>query len=130
MEVAGSPNTMTSSVGRQENGSFLRPALTAKTLPTGKNNIVPGRTSGSGSVFGGGRRPWWNLCFVHGDQTKYYRQLYGKRRVIRTLAENSCQCSQDGQSTLQRKQQVCKNCKCPKEDHNTSFNGLTGSDPL
>ena len=26
--------------------------------------------------------------------------------------------------------QVCKNCKCPKEDHNTSFNGLTGSDPL
>lgn len=26
--------------------------------------------------------------------------------------------------------QVCKNCKCPKEDHNSSFNGLTGSDPL
>ena len=27
--------------------------------------------------------------------------------------------------------QVCKNCKCPKEDHNVSFhNGLTGSDPL
>ena len=25
---------------------------------------------------------------------------------------------------------MCKNCKCPKEDHNTSFNGLTGSDPL
>ena len=85
MEVAGSPNTMASSVGRQENGSFLRPALTAKTLQTGKNNIVPGRTSGSGSVFGGGRRPWWNLCFVHGDQTKYYRQLYGKRTQIRRL---------------------------------------------
>lgn len=26
--------------------------------------------------------------------------------------------------------QVCKSCKCPKEDHNNSFNGLTGSDPL
>ena len=25
---------------------------------------------------------------------------------------------------------MCKNCKCPKEDHNSSFNGLTGSDPL
>ena len=26
---------------------------------------------------------------------------------------------------------MCKNCKCPKEDHNVSFhNGLTGSDPL
>ena len=33
-------------------------------------------------------RPWWNLCFVHGDQTKYYRQLYGKRRPIRTLVQN------------------------------------------
>ena len=30
-------------------------------------------------------RPWWNLCFVHGDQTKYYRQLYGKRTQIRRL---------------------------------------------
>ena len=34
-------------------------------------------------------RPWWNLCFVHGDQTKYYRQLYGKRRPIRTLMQHS-----------------------------------------
>ena len=63
-------------------------------------------------------RPWWNLCFVHGDQTKYYRQLYGKRRPIRTLQQTStdssaltqephngfCQCELDGNSTLQRKQ--------------------------
>ena len=57
-------------------------------------------------------RPWWNLCFVHGDQTKYYRQLYGKRRPIRTLQQTSdnpatsgfCQCEPDGNSTLQRKQ--------------------------
>ena len=62
-------------------------------------------------------RPWWNLCFVHGDQTKYYRQLYGKRRPIRTLQQSSaessnlsaqqsgfCQCEPDGNSTLQRKQ--------------------------
>ena len=61
-------------------------------------------------------RPWWNLCFVHGDQTKYYRQLYGKRRPIRTLQQTStenpssnqqsafCQCESDGNSTLQRKQ--------------------------
>lgn len=27
--------------------------------------------------------------------------------------------------------QVCKNCKCPKEDHSVAFhNGLAGSDPL
>jgi hypothetical protein len=30
-------------------------------------------------------RQWWRVCFVHGDQTKYYRQLYGhKRAAIRT----------------------------------------------
>lgn len=29
-------------------------------------------------------RQWWKVCFVHGDQTKYYRQLYGKRAAIRT----------------------------------------------
>ena len=54
-------------------------------------------------------RPWWNLCFVHGDQTKYYRQLYGKRRPIRTLqnsdaVQTTCLCETDGNSTLQRKQ--------------------------
>ena len=54
-------------------------------------------------------RPWWNLCFVHGDQTKYYRQLYGKRRPIRTLQQQGegqqafCQCPDDGHSTLSRK---------------------------
>ncbi|XP_059078676.1 protein prickle-like isoform X3 [Tigriopus californicus] len=29
-------------------------------------------------------RQWWKVCFVHGDQTKFYRQLYGKRAAIRT----------------------------------------------
>jgi hypothetical protein len=30
-------------------------------------------------------KQWWNLCLVYGDQTKYYRQLYGKRKAITTL---------------------------------------------
>ena len=29
-------------------------------------------------------KQWWRVCFVHGDQTKFYRQLYGKRAAIRT----------------------------------------------
>ena len=30
-------------------------------------------------------RNWWRVCFVHGDQTKFYRQLYGggRRAAIR-----------------------------------------------
>ena len=32
---------------------------------------------------------WWKVCFVHGDQTKFYRQLYGhKRAAIRTQLQN------------------------------------------
>ena len=32
-----------------------------------------------------GYRQWWRACLVHGDQTKFYRQLYGhKRAAIRT----------------------------------------------
>ena len=41
---------------------------------------------------GGGllNRQWWRVCLVHGDQTKYYRQLYGghKRAAIRTQLHN------------------------------------------
>ena len=37
---------------------------------------------------GGGQQqgqPWWRVCLVHGDQHKFYRQLYGhKRAAIRT----------------------------------------------
>jgi hypothetical protein len=32
-------------------------------------------------------KQWWNFCFVYGDQTKYYRQLYGKRKPITTLQQ-------------------------------------------
>ena len=36
------------------------------------------------------RKQWWNLCFVYGDQTKYYRQLYGKRRQINRIEVEKC----------------------------------------
>ena len=29
---------------------------------------------------------WWRVCFVHGDQTKYYRKLYGRKSQVRSLA--------------------------------------------
>ena len=36
-----------------------------------------------------GYRQWWRACLVHGDQTKFYRQLYGhKRAAIRTQLQD------------------------------------------
>lgn len=51
----------------------------------------------------GSSRPWWNLCFVYGDQTKYYKQLYGKRTQIRRLQRQmqnatELKCAKCGQS--------------------------------
>ena len=28
---------------------------------------------------------WWRVCFVHGDQTKNYRKLYGRKSEVRSL---------------------------------------------
>ena len=33
--------------------------------------------------------PWWKVCLVHGDQTKFYRHLYGKRAAIKTHIRTS-----------------------------------------
>jgi hypothetical protein len=44
-------------------------------------------------------KQWWNFCFVYGDQTKYYRQLYGKRKPITTL-----------QQQQQDVQEFCQGC--------------------
>ena len=32
---------------------------------------------------------WWRVCFVHGDQTKYYRKLYGRKSHVRNLRGGS-----------------------------------------
>ena len=28
-------------------------------------------------------KQWWKVCFLHGDQEKYYRQIYGRAAVQR-----------------------------------------------
>ena len=49
-------------------------------------SVVPANSGGGGGLL---NREWWRLCLVHGDQTKYYRQLYGhKRAAIRTQLHN------------------------------------------
>lgn len=44
-------------------------------------------------------RQWWKVCWIYGDQEKYYRQLYGKRQsssatVITVQKEVSTLCSE------------------------------------
>lgn len=34
-------------------------------------------------------RQWWKVCWVYGDQEKYYRQLYGRNRPLSTLNRNN-----------------------------------------
>ena len=82
MEMTDNQSNIPNSLGRQD--KILMPPPSTKPPLIGKSNIVPGRGAGA-SILGGGRRPWWNLCFVYGDQTKYYRQLYGKRTQIRRI---------------------------------------------
>ena len=84
MDTTGNPTNIPPSIGRHDNGTMAIPPPSTKPPLQGKHNIIPGRSSGT-TILGGGRRPWWNLCFVYGDQTKYYRQLYGKRTQIRRL---------------------------------------------
>ncbi len=31
------------------------------------------------------QRQWWKVCWVYGDQQKYYRQLYGRKKNLSTL---------------------------------------------
>ena len=28
------------------------------------------------------KQQWWKVCFMHGDQTKFYRDLYGRNSQI------------------------------------------------
>ncbi|CAG9127631.1 unnamed protein product [Plutella xylostella] len=33
-------------------------------------------------------KQWWRVCWLHGDQEKYYRQLYGRRKMTHTNTIN------------------------------------------
>ncbi|KAL3198790.1 hypothetical protein MRX96_044272 [Rhipicephalus microplus] len=48
-------------------------------------------------------RQWWKVCWVYGDQYKQYRELYGRKRTTTVH--------------VQQATKVCRNCKCPREDH-------------
>lgn len=40
-------------------------------------------------------RQWWKVCFLYGDQEKYYRQVYGRAASQRiALSENDKNCNQ------------------------------------
>lgn len=45
-------------------------------------------------------KQWWKVCWMYGDQEKYYRQLYAKRAVNLKAA-----CETDGVQQYQQQQQ-------------------------
>ncbi|QQP38338.1 Putative LOC100900085, partial [Caligus rogercresseyi] len=50
-------------------------------------------------------KQWWKVCFVYGDQRKYYRQLYGRRRSLTTLLGGSNSSTSSGPSAAS----TCRN---------------------
>ena len=55
------------------------------SLAPKSSSVNNGSSSSSAAAAALLSRQWWRVCFVHGDQTKYYRQLYGhKRAAIRS----------------------------------------------
>ena len=95
MDLPSDPDVVPPSRGQKTTSSLMSSAA-AKPSMDYTTGFVPGRPSAP-SILAGGRRQWWNLCFVYGDQTKYYRQLYGKRTPIRRLQHlKQQQAQQDG----------------------------------
>lgn len=69
---------------------------------TTSNNRKEGGGGGGGSGGGGAllqmhkplaqllaNRQWWKVCWVYGDQQKYYKQLYGRKKNLTTLRSAS-----------------------------------------
>lgn len=45
------------------------------------NTLVKRRENASSSANVLMCKQWWKVCWMYGDQEKYYRQLYGKQKV-------------------------------------------------
>uniref|UniRef100_A0A182FIB0 Protein prickle n=1 Tax=Anopheles albimanus TaxID=7167 RepID=A0A182FIB0_ANOAL len=56
---------------------------------------IPNNVMGKGSVGASGSnviaKQWWKVCFLYGNQEKYYRQIYGKAASERLAASSSHQ---------------------------------------
>ncbi|KZS07908.1 Uncharacterized protein APZ42_028307 [Daphnia magna] len=44
-------------------------------------------------------RQWWKVCWVYGDQQKYYRQLYGRKKNLTTLRSTVTQATHSPSSS-------------------------------
>ncbi|XP_075216300.1 uncharacterized protein LOC142321790 [Lycorma delicatula] len=85
--------------------------------------------SGSGSASVLMCRQWWKVCWIYGDQEKYYRQLYGRRNnnsvttgtttttTTTTATAAVFTVTREQLTTTIQSEKVCRNCKCPREEH-------------
>jgi hypothetical protein len=61
-------------------------------------------------------KQWWKVCFLYGDQEKYYRQIYGRAATQRlTNCANECNKSKDFSDTFRIKE------KSPINIHDDPF---------
>ncbi|CAH1712697.1 unnamed protein product [Aphis gossypii] len=86
-------------------------------------------------------RQWWKVCWMYGDQEKYYRQLYGatKKQSASSSTFGVNGGGGGGRATVMELQQmstvsfmpppprlddrqVCRNCNCPRDDHSSGGN--------
>lgn len=52
-------------------------------------------------------KQWWKVCFLYGDQEKYYRQIYGKAATQRlALSNKQCDTQSNGTDTTDDKKQT------------------------
>lgn len=79
--------------------SGLAAAAASANNVNNRKDVGGGATSANSSSGGGGtllqmhkplahllaHRQWWKVCWVYGDQQKYYRQLYGRKKNLTTL---------------------------------------------
>ncbi|XP_054277732.1 protein prickle-like [Macrosteles quadrilineatus] len=61
-------------------------------------------------------RQWWRVCWIYGDQEKFYRQLYGRRPPPKATVVSL---EREVVSVVAEK--VCRNCKSPREDHSQTL---------
>lgn len=67
-------------------------------------------------------RQWWKVCFLYGDQEKYYRQVYGRAASQRVgLRGTGCPDSNNESQQLNKETASTKNCNQTANKNNNLF---------
>lgn len=73
-----------------------QPPVTATATATATGNMEPAMVPRTANLLA--CKQWWRVCFLYGDQQKYYRQLYSKAAAQRLAGANQ---EEPGGGTMQ-----------------------------